>query len=143
MVELLSTYSGTQIILFLFIVAIAIKETIDLVEYFKGKIRKRVVGVVSEESSLEELSKSIKNLQQSLENTNQKVDILVASDRDDIKSWIVHEWRRFLVHPEELDEFEMDCLEKRYSHYKEEGGNTYIDTIMDDLRAIYKNRKGG
>lgn len=143
MVELLSTYNGTQIILLLFIVAIATKEAIDLIEYFKKKIKRRVVGAVSEEKSLEDLNKSILELQIMLQKTNDKVDILMASDKDDIKSWLVHEWRHFQSAPNELDEFAMDCLEKRYSHYKEEGGNTYIDTIMDDLRTIYKTHKGG
>jgi len=32
--------------------------------------------------------------------------------------------------PSILDSMQMDLLERRYKHYKNEGGNSYIDNLM-------------
>ena len=37
------------------------------------------------------------------------------------------------------DDYTMDVLEKRYVHYKDEGGNSYAAHLMADLRELPKN----
>ena len=37
-----------------------------------------------------------------------------------------------------IDDFSMDAIEKRYDHYKAEGGNSYISDLMHDLRKLPK-----
>ena len=32
----------------------------------------------------------------------------------------------------------MDTIEKRYQHYKDEGGNSYISNMMEELRNMAK-----
>ena len=38
-----------------------------------------------------------------------------------------------------IDDYTMDVLEKRYVHYKDEGGNSYAAHLMADLRELPKN----
>jgi hypothetical protein len=45
--------------------------------------------------------------------------ILIESDKDGIKAWIVSKYHQFKEHPEQLDDIEWDLLNKRFNHYKE------------------------
>ena len=40
-----------------------------------------------------------------------------------------------------IDSFTMDTIEKRYQHYRDEGGNSYITNIMKELRDMAKEDK--
>ena len=71
---------------------------------------------------------------------SEKIDLLQESDRDSIKSWIVMLYHKYKDDDTELDSMQMDLLERRYKHYKEEGGNSYIDELMEELRSIYKKK---
>ena len=35
-----------------------------------------------------------------------------------------------------IDDFSLDCIEKRFKHYSDEGGNSFIENFMKDLRAL-------
>jgi hypothetical protein len=37
-----------------------------------------------------------------------------------------------------IDDFSLNCLEKRYEHYLAEKGNSFVHNLMDDLRALPK-----
>lgn len=139
MVELFSTYSGSQLVIILFLVAVAAKEAINLVEYFVKRFKARVLNNSEKENDSGDVHQTLNSLNELLKETVSKVNVLMESDKDAIKSWIVREWSFFQDCPERLNTFEMDCLEKRYTHYKQEGGNTYVDNIMDDLREIHHN----
>ena len=67
---------------------------------------------------------------------SEKIDLLIDSDRDAIKSQITREHHRFCYELEEIDDFSLDCLEKRYKHYADEGGNSFIKGFMQDLRKL-------
>jgi hypothetical protein len=37
-----------------------------------------------------------------------------------------------------IDDYSLDCLERRFKHYQDEGGNSYIEDLMKDLRSLSK-----
>lgn len=68
-----------------------------------------------------------------------KIDMLIESDKDDIKSYITREHHYFCYKIGWIDDFSLDCIEKRYKHYTDEGGNTFIGGFMEELRALPKS----
>jgi hypothetical protein len=62
----------------------------------------------------------------------------VDSDKDDIKAFITDKHHYFCYERKWIDDYSMDCIERRYSHYKDEGGNSFIATLMDELKALPK-----
>ena len=178
MIELLTSFSLTQVVIFAFLLMFAIKETITLVEFFSKKVKdslnkendnkdlieqihdkmvafeielkeqKERDAVLNEKISfLEEDAKERKRYelsnQQFQESVSERLNkqqeiltLLTESDRDDIKGWIVNQYHHFCENQKWIDDFSMDVLEKRYSHYKKEGGNSYIAELMDQLRAL-------
>lgn len=57
--------------------------------------------------------------------------MLIDSDRDDIKSYITREHHYFCYQKGWIDDFSLDCCERRYKHYSDEGGNSFIGQFMD------------
>ena len=37
-----------------------------------------------------------------------------------------------------IDDFSLDCIEKRFAHYQDEGGNSFIAALMAEIRALPK-----
>ena len=71
-------------------------------------------------------------------NLTNKIDILVESDKDDIKAFITREYHYFCEQKGWIDDYSMDCIEKRYSHYVEEKGNSFVKTLMNEIRQLPK-----
>ena len=74
-----------------------------------------------------------------MEDLIKKIDMLIQSDKDDIKSFITREHHYFCYRVGWIDDFSLDCIEKRYKHYTDEGGNTFIGGFMEELRALPKS----
>lgn len=141
METLLQTYSGTQIILFVFLLAVAFKEVLELIKYYK----KEGLSFLTKEKKNEqqdlqiaENSKKLDEILNRLELLQDKVSQLEQSDKDGIKAWIVYRYREIQKQPQQLDSMGMDLLERRFQHYKAEGGNSYIEELMENIREIYK-----
>lgn len=66
------------------------------------------------------------------------VDMLIASDKDDIKAYITKEHHYFCYEKGYIDDYSLDCLERRYGHYKDEGGNSFAEDLMKDVRTLPK-----
>ncbi len=54
-----------------------------------------------------------------LNELSKKIDMLVDSDKDAIKSYITKEHHYFCYQVGWIDDFSLDCLEKRYQHYED------------------------
>lgn len=141
MKDLLTSYSIEQILLFLFLIAMAIKEGISLVnwfiDYFKKIFKKGEKG-----ENLEDKVSTLYDMQiQQEEKMNKMCDninILMESDRDSIKSWIVEKHHHFCYEVKAIDYFSLESIERRYQHYKAEDGNSYVATLMEELEALPK-----
>ena len=136
MLDLLKNYSLTDIAIFFIMLAFAIKGIVDFYDWAKNRITK----TTSKQQSVEELHQKMIN---TLELHNEQIDkmaksisILIKSDKDDIKAWITEKHHYFCYDLGYIDDYNLQCVEARYKHYKEEDGNTFIDELMKDIRAL-------
>lgn len=143
MLDLLSKYSIKDIIIFIIILSLGIKQAIELIDWFKNKIKKNTDETISETERNKQIDEKLKHYDNKLndmnakiEDTNAKLKLLLESDKDDIKSDIVQKYHFFCEQQKWIDDFSMDCLEKRYSHYVEENGNSYAESLMKALRKL-------
>lgn len=164
MKELFENFTFSEIILFIILVLVAIREVWSLVEFFIEKGRKKLGKEKSKdkkESDLvnqlasfndqiqsllkqeKELSENIKSFKKENETRFKEIDnklnLLTQSDKDSIKSWIV-EKHHFFIEQGWVDDFNMDAIEKRFTHYEQEGGNSYVHDLMMDLRKLPNRR---
>lgn len=140
MSELLTKFDITTIILVLFMTAVAIREVFELYHYFYDKIYGKYEKQDNEKDTIDNLSATLASVLQQVKDIDKKVNLLQESDKDAIKSWIVGLYHKYKENPKELEAMQMDLLERRYDHYKDQGGNSYIDQLMENLRTIYKEK---
>lgn len=141
MVQFFQQYTLEATIIFLFMFGTALKQGYELVQYFRNKTVDHVDKIREQEEALEQVIKNMQQQQKQLQSITDKIDELLVSDKDSIKSWIVMLYKQYKKDPSGLDSMQMDLLERRFSHYKQEGGNSYIDNLMQELREIYNNKE--
>lgn len=144
MAQLFTRYNLSEIILFLIILAIAIKNFIEFIDWSKKRTKK----AIEQSEKPEQLKKiterheqELKKIHQELNTLNKSIELLIESDKDDIKHSITKEHHYFCYNLNSIDDYSLDCIERRYSHYKEEGGNSFIDILMQDLRNLPRKNK--
>lgn len=151
MLELLSTLTITQILFYLFLIFLGIKEGLELIDYFKKRNKKgydkenetqNLINTVKQtDERMNKIADKIEGVKghfnEKFEKQERILSILIDSDKDDIRGWIV-EKHHFYMAQGWIDDFSMDCIEKRYAHYKDEGGNSYISGLVHELRKLPK-----
>ena len=152
MVALLQHYSLSDILMFTIFLALAVKSLISFFDWLYDRLQRifnKEYSKISKEEELErrlqhgsEVMTALQANQQAtdkiLQDLSAKIDMLIDSDKDAIKSYITKEHHYFCYQVGWIDDFSLDCLEKRYGHYAEEGGNSFIEGFMEELRDLPK-----
>ena len=140
MENLLNTFDFKTIMLVLFLVAVGARELIQLYRYFRTRIYGKFEMQDNEKETMNNMEKSMQSVLLELKDIDKKLTLLQVSNRDSIKSWILMSYQKYKENNAQLDSMQMDLLERRYQHYKDQGGNSYIDEIMEELRSIYRKK---
>lgn len=155
MVELLQRYSLSDIFIFIIFLALAVKSLISFFDWAYDRIKRIFNKGYEQLNEKEVLEKRLRKgsevmtalkvnqsaTDKKLNDLAAKIDILIDSDKDAIKSYITREHHYFCYEQGWIDNFSLDCLEKRYQHYHDEGGNSFIGGFMKELRALPKQQK--
>ena len=148
MLNLLSNYSIGEILVFIVVLAIAVKEICGFFDWCNDKLKNRdkknqvqidfQAELKTNEQEIAKLAETFNSLQNNLKSLSEQVKLLIDSDKDDIKSYIVERHHYFCYDQKYIDDYSLDCLERRFKHYANEGGNSYIEDLMKDLRTLDK-----
>ena len=141
MLELFTKYSMLEIVSFLVILAGAIKGFFSFMDWAIDRLRKifKKENKQQEESlRVNKLEESVNTLITNMSEMKTTINLLMQSDKDDIKAWITQQHHYFCYELKCIDDFSLDCIEKRFAHYKDEGGNSFIAALMADIRALPK-----
>ena len=155
MAVLLEHYSLSEILIFTVLLALAIKSLVSFFDWAYTYLKLFFSKETEETNDKENIKKRIQHnswvmttLQANQDVTDQylkelsaKIDMLIDSDKDAIKSYITSRHHYFCYQVGWIDDFSLDCLEKRYQHYANEGGNSFIEGFMEELRALPKQPK--
>lgn len=162
MLQLLAEFSIQQIITFIVLGAATFKGGYEFFKWCKGIYDKKFNKDYSKKKKEEEVQNHFilceqqrKEVLEKYDSLEQKIDyltkqmgirvdkiegqleLLTLSDMHDIKSWIVEKHHN-LIKQGWVDDFTMDTIEHRYSDYKAEEGNSYVASLMKELRALPK-----
>lgn len=145
MKELLENYSVQDILIFIVVLALAIKGCVSYFEWMHSKINEHVNKKSESNKIRTELRKDIEELKNSQMELIEKIDsltgsvsLLMESDKDDIKAYITREHHYFCYTLGYIDDYNLDCIERRYKCYKQEGGNSFAEDLMKEIRALPK-----
>lgn len=145
MLDLLKHYSIDRIVIFVVLLAVALKGAFTWFEWAVEKLRNKF-GKENEankrkeeiKKDLDEIKKTQEEMTEAIKELTKNVDLLMTSDKDDIKAWITEKHHYFCYELGYIDDYNLDCIEKRYSHYKTEGGNSFVDDLMAEIRSLPK-----
>lgn len=152
MKDLVGTYSIQEILLFLVTFALAIKGFVSFWDWSYERLKKIFKKEDSKEQEMNFIQNQLKSHQyeyellkgnqdkfkEDLKNLLNRVNLLIDSDKDDIKSFITERHHHFCYEEKWIDDYSLDCIEKRYKHYVDEGGNSFIHDLMEELRELPK-----
>ena len=158
MIELLKQFSVEQVILFVFILALAIKGIFDFTDWVsqknKAKFEKDYQKMKDGDAILKRQEELEQRYQESVENyahlkdeiTNfsesvmQNLQVINKSMMHDIKQWIIERYKLYTKQGWIAIE-DLNMLEYRFADYEALGGNSTIPALMDELRALPKYPK--
>lgn len=142
----------SDILIFIVFLALAVKGLIEFYDWGTEKFKKIFNKEYSKLNGKKELERRLKHVSDIMANLTQnqneidkallclqaKIDMLIESDKDAIKSYITENHHYYCYQKHWIDDFNLDCLERRFRHYEDEGGNSFINGFMEELRALPK-----
>lgn len=150
MLELLQNYSINQILIFITMLALAIKGLISFWDwgykrlkngfaknFQKDKYRQDLeIRLSNYDKKVGQLEQTQNEMLSKLEYILKKIDILTDSDKDSIKAYITEKHHFYCYNQKWIDDYSLDCLERRFEHYQSEHGNSFIEEMMTEIRAL-------
>ena len=71
-----------------------------------------------------------------MEIAEERLNDLTVSDMHDIKAWIVEQYHRFYGQQGWIDAFSAETIDRRYMDYVKEGGNSYVENLINQLHTL-------
>ena len=150
MIELLAKYSLSEIVAFLVTFALAIKGVISFYDWATERLKKTFSKETQrdkEKEVLEErlvygadkmraLDKQQKQTNEQLKVIHKQLEMLISSDKDDIKTDLTKDHHYFCYKKKWIDDYSLDCMQRRFERYVEEGGNSFIEKLMDEVKEL-------
>lgn len=150
MIQLLQHYTLPDIIIFTVFLALAVKSLFSFFDWVQQRIKKSFNKEHNKLNNKDQLQRRLQHgsqlmakLQTNQESTdsvlkdlNEKINVLIESDKDNIKYQITKAHHNYCYQKKLIDDFSLNCLEKLYQHYEQQGGNSFIKSFMSDLRAL-------
>lgn len=150
MEDLLKIYTLEDILMFLILFGLAVKGFITFWDWGSARLRKAFDGEYQTKKDKEKIEERLKHgteimevltknqneLIQQYAQLSQRLDMLIESDKDSIKSFLTDKHHYFCYEQKWIDDYSLECCERRFAHYQHEGGNSYIEGFMTDLRAL-------
>lgn len=150
--EFLSEYSFAEFLVFALIFILAIKEGINFIDWVKTKFSKATNKAIQAKKEHDKIEEEIEDLNSEKEvfyqefkeaddrfkKIEESIEMLIESDKEDIKSFITLQHHKFVYEQEWIDDYSMECLEKRFAIYEREHGNSFVLGLMNELRALPK-----
>lgn len=148
MEELLARFELTDIIIMLTLLIVGAEKLIKAIDWLRARFRKSYDEENSLKEEVEDLNKFYeekKVVDEGFAKVNERidkvcdlVDMLVESDKESIKAYITERHHFFVQERKWIDYHSMDCLERRFSIYEREHGNSFVEDLMNDLRQLPK-----
>ena len=160
MLELLSAFSVHQILIFSFMLILAIRGCIDTFAYFKKlyhekfdhdynslqkeddfkKFQKHTEECLAEymkqsEALIFQVKEATQDFETKIEQIEKRLTDLTSYSKNDIKAWLV-ETHHKCMKDGYIDDFTKDLIERRFTDYQKLGGNSYAETLVQELRTL-------
>ena len=139
LIQLFSQFSLGQILIIIILLGLSAKGVIIFFDWVKERLYKLSNKQLKSKKTNEQIKnqeETINNLKKDVEKIQKSIDTLIESDKENIKAWITEKHHYYCYEKKYIDDYTLDCLERRFTRYEEEGGNSFVHNLMDDLRDL-------
>ena len=95
MLDLLNNYSLTEIIIFVIMLSFAIKGIVDFYDWAKNRLNETTDKIYTNKEIQKKVLETLELHNAQIEKMSKAINILIDSDKDDIKSWITEKHHYF------------------------------------------------
>lgn len=145
-------YSIEGIIIIIIMLGVATKFVGELIEWFYSKLRKYFNHQNEQDKAhseitdgLGDIKDELKKLVSNSQEMNNRITRLEKQQKttvdrlqENTRSYIIDKHHYFVYDVKAIDDLNLQSLERRYLYYKDAGGNSYIDGLMDEIRDLPK-----
>ena len=138
-------YSFAESFIFIVTILIGTKILASLFEWFYETLNKFFLNKTQKDEAIKDLKQEQKDIVSELKKINdrlsaieEQIRILTNRLQENSKSYIIDKHHYFCHQIKAIDDFSLQSLEMRYMYYKAEGGDTYIDGLMQEIRELPK-----
>ena len=139
LIQLFSQFNLGQILIIIVLLGLSAKGVITFFDWVKARLYKLSNKQLKSKKTNEQIKnqeETINNLKKDVEKIQKSIDTLIESDKENIKAWITEKHHYYCYEKKYIDDYTLDCLEKRFTRYEAEGGNSFVHNLMDDLRDL-------
>lgn len=144
--SVLKDFPISEILLCIIGVLILVKWIIEYFDWGHKRTKDKYDQEAEDKKNIEDInerlnqnSEDIKMLIEMQKQQNKRIELLIDSDKDDIKAFITKEYHYFVERIGWIDDYSLDCLEKRFLHYQDEDGNSFAGDLMSEIRRLPKH----
>lgn len=110
----------------------------DSISKLSDSVNKLSEKITESDISVKQMEKNIDMIQDEIKKNTVNIDVLLDSDRENIRSDILRQYYR-CVEKQQIDLYTLNVLEYKFKKYKEvEHGNSFVKRMMDELRSLPK-----
>lgn len=149
---LFSQHSLEELIIFIVLILMIIQGVWKMIEFFVEKYEihtgKKIDGMQWKENlveSLEKVEEKLNELSEQNKTTHDKqeqledtISLLQERMQENTRSYLIDAHHKFCYQFKQIDDLNLQSLERRYLYYKSSGGDTFVDNLMEDLRELPK-----
>lgn len=150
-VNFLFTHLSTEeVVVLIVVMVLAVKAVWSAIEWIWDKIKNKLDIENAQEQWEEKVSNQLETLDSKidkLEIQNQKTheeqdkmhdQLKLVQERlqENTRSYLIDAHHKFCYQIKSIDDINLQSIERRYLYYKAAGGNSFIDGLMDEIRAL-------
>lgn len=143
-------YPLQELIIIIFLIVSVIISVWKIYDFLHGKYEDNIEKKKKELEWKENLSRSLSDLDSKIDNLNkqnqkiykkqEEVDatLVLVQERmqENSRSFLIDAHHKFCYKYKKIDDLNLQSIERRYLYYKTAGGNTFIDHLMEEIRAL-------
>lgn len=109
-----------------------------LLQYERPADQSSAVQSNTIKEDVDELKEAKEDTNNSVDKINDSIAMLIESDKESIKAYVTERHHFFVYEHGWIDDYSMECLERRFLIYQHEHGNSFVEGLMDEIRALPK-----
>ena len=159
--SLLTEYSLPAIIIILILVLVAVKFLSELIIWFYEKAKnffkkkndaeqKELTQDEQLNNHFEEAEKHFKKIDerfdeineqilishQNQDSINERLNFMEERQQENTRSFLIDAHHKFCYEVGQIDDWNLQSIERRYMYYKTAGGNSFIDGLVAEIREL-------